>query len=105
MKTEYRTLSQKTQLLIKKSEVYNVDFKRNVKGIDSEDLVVFANSEHGDTILFGVDDIETGNGQLGRFCGCKISDQSQLSIINKAEYCSPPVEIKVFTENLSSNRF
>jgi predicted HTH transcriptional regulator len=102
MQTEYKTLSQKSQLLIKKSEGYDVDFKMNVKGLESEDLVAFANSEGGGTILLGVDEIETSNGQRGKVCGCDISDNSKLSIINKAEYCAPPIEIKIFTENLSS---
>ena len=69
------TLSLQARYLLNKEEGNDVDFKRNRSGLKSEDLVAFANSPTGGTILIGVDEEEDATGkQRGKVVGCKIGD-------------------------------
>jgi hypothetical protein len=99
MKATFRTLSKRANDLLAKSEGFDVDWKRDEK-VDPEDLVAFANSREGGTILLGVRETEGQNGkQVPDIAGCDISDRARLSIVNKARDCSPPIDIQIFVEN------
>ncbi|MBL3587295.1 ATP-binding protein [Rhodovulum sulfidophilum] len=76
------------------------DFKRQPAGISADDLVAFANSEGGGSILAGVDEAVVGKAQIGHVCGCDVSDGTVLQILNKAVSCIPPVSIDIYIENL-----
>ena len=102
-KNSFKTLSKRVKLLLNREEDYDVEFKESLSGLDSTDLVAFANSEAGGSLLIGVREMKTGKGgQKGEIIGCPIGDKQKLSIINKAEDCVPPLKIEIFVEN--SNR-
>ncbi len=104
-KQTYRGISNRTKQLINGAESMTVDFKRTAQ-VDSEDLVAFANSESGGTLLLGVDEYEGTDGhQKGKIVGCQVSDKHKLNIINKALSCFPPVEIEVIVENTAAQAF
>ncbi|MCG1025737.1 ATP-binding protein [Dehalobacter sp.] len=96
----YMTISSKTKQLLVKQEGFDADFKMTVKGIQATDLVTFANSENGGTILAGVGEVEDKNSmQKGRIIGCPVGDKERLFILSKAESCVPPVEVAIIIEN------
>ncbi|NBJ16083.1 MAG: ATP-binding protein [Dehalobacter sp. 4CP] len=96
----YMTISSKTKQLLVKQEGFDADFKMTVKGIQTTDLVAFANSENGGTILVGVGEVEDKNSmQKGRMIGCPVGDKERLFILSKAESCVPPVEVAIIIEN------
>lgn len=65
MKNEYKSISQKAKLILAHEEGYDADWKGNVKTLDSEDIVAFANSKDGGSILLGVDeDVDTNGRQI-----------------------------------------
>ena len=102
LRKEYRGLSRRTQALLKLSEGLNVDFKREIIGIKSRDLVAFANTPIGGAILVGVDEYTDKEGvQRGRIVGCEVDDKARLSIVNKATDCFPTVDLAIFIENLA----
>ncbi|MDI3326835.1 ATP-binding protein [Pontibacterium granulatum] len=99
---EFRGLSQRTRSLLRVSEGMNVDFKREVSGIKSRDLVAFANTPLGGTILVGIDEYTDSEGvQRGRVVGCDVDDNARLVIVNKATDCFPTVELAIFVENVA----
>ena len=99
---EYRGLTQRTRSLLRVSEGMNVDFKREVSGIKSRDLVAFANTPLGGTILVGIDEYTDAEGvQRGRVVGCDVDDNARLVIVNKATDCFPTVELAIFVENVA----
>jgi predicted HTH transcriptional regulator len=103
---EYRAISPRAHRLLSREEGYDVDFKRSVSGLHSEDLVAFANSPDGGAILIGVDEDETKNGlQRGKVVGCPVGDAEKLSILNRAESCIPRLEIDVVVENVDDVPF
>ena len=104
-KSEYQGISKRAQALLEKSEDYDVEFKESLAGLESEDLVAFANSDEGGSILIGVKEIKKGGRQRGEIVGCSIGDKNKQAIINKAVNCSPPITIEIFIENLSMNPF
>jgi predicted HTH transcriptional regulator len=106
MKTEFKTISKKARFLLDNQESLDVDFKRSLSGLEASDLVAFANSENGGTILIGIDEGETTNGrQKGIIVGCPITDAERLKIINKAESCVPPVDLDIIVENSAAKPF
>jgi hypothetical protein len=83
-----------------------VEFKEKVSGLDSEDLVAFANSSDGGSILIGVREINRPDGtQSGEPVGHKVDDGTRLQIMDKALSCSPPVQIDITIENLNAVPF
>ncbi len=105
-KNEYRGLSNRARQLISRPEGLDVDYKRALSGLDATDLIAFANSTHGGSLLIGVDETQSGNGvQKGVVVGCPVDDGERLKIINKAEECVPPVELEIFIENSAHHPF
>ncbi len=82
-----------------------MDFKESVGGLSSEDLVAFANSRQGGTILLGVREKADFNGrQISEVIGCEIGDKAKLSILGKASSCVPPVHVTIILENSEGRR-
>jgi len=103
MKREYRGLSKRTQRLLAMPEGIDVDFKRDVTGVHGSDLVAFANSLRGGTLLIGIDEYTTEDGvQRGQICGCDVDDNARLTLVNKATGCFPNVDLDIYIENLSA---
>ena len=102
---EFQELTERTQALLAKQEGLEVDFKIDLKGVDAGDLVAFANSPSGGAILVGVREIELPSGlQRGEIVGCPVDDRTRLTLLNKAQDCTPPIEIELFVENLGAER-
>lgn len=97
-----RGLSALTRSLLAGGEGDEVDFKKVPDGISQDDLVAFANSDTGGTILVGVVEQDADGAQVGAVKGCDVSDATILLITNKAVTCIPPVSIEIAIENLSS---
>lgn len=105
-KDVYMTVSKKARMLLNRQEGYDVDYKLTVKGLEATDLVAFANSDTGGTILIGVTEIEDKNSmQRGKIVGCPVGDKERLYILSKAESCVPPVEVHIIIENYSRKPF
>lgn len=97
---EYSGLSPRAEELLGSQESRTLDFKESISGLSNEDIVAFANSELGGTILLGVKEGKDGNGlQSALITGCEVGDKPKLSILGKAASCVPPVEVYVVLEN------
>jgi len=106
VKQEYNGLSNRAKLLLSSQEGFDVDFKKNVNGLEPEDLVAFTNSKKGGAILIGVNEIKKGNGrQDTEIIGCPVGDEAKVAIINKANSCIPNIEVSIFIENLAKKPF
>ncbi len=102
---EYSGLSETAERLLGSQESNTLDFKESVGGLSSEDLVAFANSSLGGTILLGVREKKSSRGlQAAEIIGCEIGDKAKLSILGKAASCVPPVEVRVILENSEGKR-
>ncbi|NLP44544.1 MAG: ATP-binding protein [Peptococcaceae bacterium] len=105
-KDVYMSISRKAKALLNRQEGLDVDFKLTVKGVQSTDLVAFANSEKGGTILVGVGEVVDGNSmQKGKIIGCDVGDKERLFILSKSESCVPPVEVNIIIENYARKPF
>jgi predicted HTH transcriptional regulator len=99
-------ISAHTTNLLREGESERSDFKRAPAAVSTDDLVAFANSEAGGSILAGVDERASPEGvQVGFVVGCDVGDEAILQIANKALSCLPPVAIEVSIENLSKVPF
>lgn len=97
------TISKGTRALLLQGESEGADFKRTADGVSTDDLVAFANTESGGTILIGIDEQTGADGvQRGTVRGCDVSDAAILQILNKAVSCVPPIGVEVHVENLSA---
>jgi predicted HTH transcriptional regulator len=105
-KDVYMSVSRKSKALLNRQEGLDVDFKLTIKGVEATDLVAFANSEKGGTILVGVGEIEDGNSmQKGKIIGCSVGDKERLYVLSKSESCVPPVEVNIIIENYARKPF
>jgi|OM-RGC.v1.005118963 ATP-dependent DNA helicase RecG len=104
-KKKYKRISTRAKILLNQEEGFDVDFKKNTN-LSGEDLVAFANSKNGGTILLGVDEKENKDGtQNGLVIGCDVSDGSKMAIVNKANQCIPHINISIHIENLNAKPF
>jgi predicted HTH transcriptional regulator len=102
----FDVITKRTKLLLDAEENYEIEFKQSVNGLDSADIVAFANSEHGGTILIGVkEDTGEKNRQRGKIIGCDVGDQERLNILSKSNSCIPKVDIEIYVENLKIKPF
>ena len=106
LKTEYKALSARAKAILDSSETYDVEFKESIGGLESTDIVSFANSERGGAILIGIRETKTENGQQrGEIIGCPIGDKEKLKILSKVNSCIPDISVEIFVENLGSKPF
>ncbi len=103
IKRRTQKLSKITRDLLAEGESARADFKRSPDGISVDDLVSFANSRSGGSILAGVDERIANGVQTGVVRGCDASDASILQVLNKAVSCIPPVSINIYVENIAQN--
>ncbi len=105
-KDVYMSISRKSRALLNRQEGLDVDFKMTIKAVEATDLVAFANSEKGGTILVGVGEAEDENSmQKGKIIGCLVGDKERLFVLSKAESCVPPVEVNLIIENYARKPF
>lgn len=102
----FKGISVRAAEALRRAEGYDVEFKRTPGSLDSDDLVAFANSDNGGTILVGVDEIKSKASQSkGKIVGCAVGDRAKQTVLDKAESCVPPVAADVFVENSASVPF
>lgn len=105
-KREFKTVTKRTRQILQGSEGHDVEFKESISGVKSDDLVAFANSAEGGTILIGIRETTTADGhQRGMIIGCDVGDKAKLTLLNRAATCVPPVELELFVENLGDTPF
>ena len=104
-KAEYKNISADTKRLLNDGENQFCDYKREYKAIHSEDLVAFANTDSGGTILIGIEEYSQNGLQKGRVYGQVNIDETKNFIMNKASYCIPQVHIIFCVENTSKTPF
>lgn len=106
MTQEYKTLSKRAKDILRRPEGLDVEFKRNTKGVKSNSLVAFANSNSVGSILIGVDEKPSNKSlESGVICGCPITDSERLKIQNMAADCNPPIPLDIITENTNKIPF
>jgi predicted HTH transcriptional regulator len=106
LKSEFRTLSARAKAILESAETNDVEFKESVSGLESTDIVSFANSEQGGVILIGIRETKGDNGlQRGQIIGCSIGDKEKLKILSKVNSCIPDISVEIFVENLGSKPF
>lgn len=106
MTKEYEGLSKRAIKLLSSDENLNVDWKSNIIGVHVEDIVAFANSKNGGSILVGVvetNDIE--DKQTSKIIGCPITDDNKMKILSKAQNCRPTIDIEIIEEKTLKNSF
>ncbi len=103
---EYRTVRQGTKKLMDRAEGLDVDFKKQASNLGAEEFVAFANSPSGGSLLIGVDEVTDAQGrQRGKIVGCRVDDEAKRLILDKAESCSPPINVTVDVENTNEKAF
>jgi hypothetical protein len=104
--TEYKALSKKVKSLLTREEDEEVDWKKSLTSLDPEDIVAFANSKNGGTILIGVEEFTDSEGkQKPNIVGCTIGDTNKMRIQTKAQNCIPPIEVIIIAENVKKEPF
>ncbi len=104
MQTEFKGITKRTKKILAQDKSKIAAYKQEVKGLDAEDLVAFANSESGGVLFIGVSEPKKKN-RRRTSVGCEVSDTTKLEIMGKALSCSPPIQIEIFIENLSAKPF
>lgn len=101
-KKEYKSISAKAKQLLNQQEGYDVEFKQSMSSLETSDLVAFANSNKGGTILIGIKEIKGEDGrQKTEIVGCPMGDSEKRKILDIAASCVPPVKVEVIVENLN----
>lgn len=99
---KYKTLTKHTLKLLGAGESDVVDFKLKPVGLHVDDLVAFANTQHGGEIIIGVAEKKNDDGsQFGEAFGCDLGDDVALQILNKAVSAIPPIAVKLIAENIA----
>lgn len=102
----YKGISNRGRFLLNQQENATVDFKEHLDGLHPDDLVAFANTDRGGSILIGIREITLPDGRQGTdITGTEIGDSQKLTIINKAASCLPPVEVQLVYENIAARPF
>ncbi len=100
---EYCGISLHTQKLLNSQKGLTVNYMKCIEDLQCSDLVAFANSEYGGTILIGVQEIIDIKGvRKVKVIGCLIGNNERLKIVNKAISCIPEIEIEIIYENLDN---
>lgn len=96
---DYPEIRPETRVLIDNPETREVEYKESISGVDTSDMVAFANA-NGGTILVGVKEISDSSGkQQGEIVGQEGSfDENRNAITSKARSCRPPLDISVIRE-------
>jgi ATP-dependent DNA helicase RecG len=102
----FKGMSSRARLLLARREGLDAEFKVQLNGLDVEDLVAFANSRAGGTILVGVAEASDNHRvQRVEIVGCDVGDKEKQYILNKAQSCNPPIDLELYVENLGDKPF
>lgn len=106
MNKKIKTISNRAKQLLNHEEGHDVDWKREIKGLKSHDIVAFANSEKGGSILIGIEESRDNKGkQIANIIGCDCNEENKRNILSKAQNCIPPIEVKIIIENTNEESF
>lgn len=94
----YAGLRADTRRMLDYPEGRAIDFKRTPTAVSAEDIVALSNALGG-TILVGVDESDTQEGQHGVIVGCDVSDAARNAVVSRARGCVPPIDIDIVIEN------
>ena len=104
--TKKSALSKRAKALLLAREGLGLDYKLDVEAITAEDLCAFANMENGGVILSGIIEEKHQDGTtVGRPVGCSVADSSQLTLVNKAQQCHPPIAVSLHVERANDVSF
>jgi predicted HTH transcriptional regulator len=102
----FPAISDRANQLFSRDGDCDVTFRKSISALESDDLVSFANSRKGGTILIGANLAKHGNGrQRVTLVGCPIGDRERLKILAKSNQCVPPVPVSIFAENCAVKPF
>lgn len=70
-----------------------LEFKQNVRGLETGDIVAMANGSGG-SILIGLEEVRFSDGTtMGRVVGCPLTDELKQNVNNKASSCIPAIKV------------
>jgi ATP-dependent DNA helicase RecG len=103
---EYKHLSKRAEELLQHEEGLEVEFKQSQDAMDIGDIIAFANSPYGGTILIGIKEVIAENGrQRGVIVGCRTGDKEKLKLISKINNITPQLKVDIYVENLEKRPF
>lgn len=103
---EFDGISDRARELLKHEEGLEVEFKQSQDALDIGDIIAFANSPRGGTILIGIKEKIADDGrQHGIVVGCRVGDKEKLKLISKVNNITPQLQVEIFVENLRKRPF
>jgi len=103
---EFESLSDRARELLKQEEGREVEFKQSQDSLDIGDIIAFANSPRGGTILIGIRETQRKDGrQKGIIVGCRVGDKEKLKLISKINNITPQLQVEIFVENAARRPF
>jgi predicted HTH transcriptional regulator len=101
-KRRYSRIRRTTKQLLLAGESQDVDFKKVVDGLHNDDLIAFANTLAGGTIIIGVEETGERGSRRSTLVGTDYDDSTILKILNRANSCLPPVPVEIIVENTTA---
>jgi ATP-dependent DNA helicase RecG len=102
----FKGISQRAKEALESSEGIDVEFKEALSGLNSDDIVAFANSDLGGAILVGVREVQKKSGKSkAQVTGCDVGDRAKQAVLSRAQNCTPPIDVEVFLENTGTTPF
>lgn len=103
---EYSGLSDRVKRMLEGEEGLDIEFKQSLTGLEVSDIVAFANSHYGGTILIGIrEEIQESGRQVGIIHGCRVGDKEKLKIVGRINNIVPQIDCDVIVENADHKAF
>lgn len=103
---EYKELSERARRLLAHEEGKEIEFKQSQDSLDIGDIIAFANSPAGGTILIGIKEvIERSGRQKGVIVGCRVGDKEKLKLFSKINNIVPQLDVEIYVENAGRKPF
>ena len=97
---EYAGLSDRVRKMLQGEEGLDIEFKQSITGLEVSDIVAFANSPRGGTILIGIrEEIKDDGRQVGKIHGCRVGDKEKLKIVGRINNIIPQLDCDIIVEN------
>jgi ATP-dependent DNA helicase RecG len=103
---EFSGISERAQQMLQGEEGLEVEFKQSQDSLDIGDIIAFANSPHGGTVLIGIKETQKKDGrQKGIIVGCRVGDKEKLKLVSKINNITPQLTVEIFVENSARRPF
>lgn len=103
---EYPGLSDRAKAILEGEEGLDIEFKQSITGMEVSDIVAFANSPNGGTILLGIrEKIKDDGRQVGIIHGCRVGDKEKLKIVGRVNNIVPQIDCDIIVENADHKPF